>query len=75
MSPISSALSGLPSDPRVFPPAYEAMRPFFNRHTQWGMGGSQEHLAYRTLKDQFPELGPQERFLVVITARRLFQGV
>ena len=74
MSYIPPAVSGFAAGQRVFPPAYEALRPFFNRHTQWGTGGGQEHLAYRTLKDHFPELSPQESFLIVITARRLFQG-
>jgi hypothetical protein len=59
-----------------FPPAYEALRPFFDRRTQWGgvAGGGQEVLAYRTLKDHFPELSPQEIFVVIITARHLFRG-
>jgi hypothetical protein len=60
------------ADRRVFPPAYEAMRPFFDPATQWGNSG-QEHLAYRTLADHFPELNAQDRFLIVITAKRLFQ--
>jgi hypothetical protein len=59
----------------VYPPVYEALRPFFDRRTQWGnSGGGQEVLAYRTLKDHFPELSPQEIFLTVITARHLFRG-
>jgi hypothetical protein len=57
---------------QVFPPVYEALRPFFDRRTQWG-GCGQEVLAYRTLKDHFPELAPQEIFLTIITARQLFQ--
>lgn len=74
MSYNPSAESGHTLGQAVFPPEYEALRPFFNRHTQWGKGGGQEHLAYRTLKDHFPLLGPQEIFLIVITAKRLFQG-
>jgi hypothetical protein len=57
----------------VYPPAYEALRPFFDRRTQWG-SSAQVVLAYRTLKDHFPELSPQEVFLTVITARHLFLG-
>lgn len=63
----------IPVDRLVFPPAYEALRPFFDHRTQWGRSG-QEVLAYRTLKDHFPELSPQEVFLTVITARRLFSA-
>jgi hypothetical protein len=58
----------------VYPPPYEALRPFFDRRTQWGGSGGQEVLAYRTLKDHFPELSPQEIFLTIITARQLFRG-
>jgi hypothetical protein len=57
----------------VFPPRYEALRPFFDRRTQWGGRGGQEVLAYRTLKDHFPELSTQEIFLTIVTARQLFQ--
>ena len=57
----------------IFPPAYEALRPFFDRSTQWGNSG-QEHLALRNLSNHFPELSAQDRFLIVITAKRLFQG-
>jgi hypothetical protein len=57
----------------VFPATYEAMRPFFDPATRWGNSG-QEHLAFRTLADHFPELSAQDRFLIVITAKRLFQG-
>ena len=58
----------------VYPPRYEALRPFFDRRTQWGGSGGQEVLAYHTLKDHFPELSPQEIFLTIITARQLFQS-
>jgi hypothetical protein len=58
----------------VYPPPYEALRPFFDRRTQWGGRSGQEVLAYRTLKDHFPELSPQEIFLTIITARQLFSG-
>jgi hypothetical protein len=60
-------------DRRVFPPAYEAVRPFFDPATQWG-NNAQEHFAYRTLADHFPQFSAQERLLIVITAKRLFQG-
>jgi hypothetical protein len=55
----------------LFPAACEALRPFFESKSQWG-GQSHEHLAYRTLKEQFPQLDAQESFIVVATAKRLF---
>lgn len=59
--------------PLELPPAYEALRPFFDPATKWGNSG-QEHLALRTLSNHFPELSAQERFLIVITAKQLFRG-
>lgn len=60
-----------PEDRLIYPPAYEAIRPFFDPRTQWGHG-AQEHLAFHTLKDHFPELSSQEVFLIIVTAKRLF---
>ncbi len=70
--PTDAELRRLAQSQLVFPPPYEAIRPFFDQRTQWGHGGGQTHLAYRTLKDHFPELSTQEVFLIVVTARRLF---
>lgn len=55
----------------IFPAACEALRPFFDVDTQWE-GQSHEHLAYRTLKEHFPELSTQDVYIVVTTTRRLF---
>ena len=55
----------------IFPEACEALRPFFEQATRWE-GQTHEHLAYRTLKEQFPQFGAQESFIVVTTAKRLF---
>lgn len=74
-SPSLAGAARTPQNDRIpFPAAYEALRPFFDPHTQWGSGGAQGVLAYRTLKDHFPELSPQESFLIVATARRVFRG-
>jgi hypothetical protein len=71
-NPSHDVTSRLPIEDRlIYPPAYEAIRPFFNPKTQWGRSG-QEHLAYHTLKDHFPELSSQEAFLIIVTAKRLF---
>jgi hypothetical protein len=76
--PVSSTLPSTPlhqgpETDLVYPPEYEALRPFFDRHTQWG-STSQEVLAYHTLKDHFPELSAQEIFVVIVTARQLFRS-
>lgn len=57
----------------IFPAACEALRPFFDPATQWG-GQSHDHLAYRSLKELFPELSSQDMFIVVATSRRLYAG-
>ncbi len=54
----------------IFPAACEALRPFFDPGNQWA-GKSHEHLALRTLKEQFPQLDTHESFLVVTTVKRL----
>lgn len=55
----------------IFPDACEALRPFFDPATRWG-NHCHEHLAYRTLKEQFPELSGPESFVVVMAAKQLF---
>ena len=70
---LSAVSRPAPATAPLYPPAYEALRPFFDPGTQWGHS-CQEHLAYRSLSDQFPQLSAQERLLVVLTARRLFHG-
>ena len=54
----------------VFPAACEALRPFFDPANLWA-GQTHEHLALRTLKEQFPMLSAQDSFLVVATVKRL----
>jgi hypothetical protein len=55
----------------VFPAAFEALRPFFDPATRWS-GQTHEHMALRTLKEQFPELSAQDSFVMVATAKRLY---
>ena len=54
----------------VFPAACEALRPFFDPANQWA-GQNHEHLALRTLKEEFPTLSVQDAFIVVATVKRL----
>lgn len=55
----------------VYPRVFETLRPYFDSANQW-QGCSHEHFAYRTLKEQFPNLSAQECFVAVVTAKRLF---
>jgi hypothetical protein len=54
----------------IFPAACAALRPFFDPANEWA-GQTHEHLALRTLKEQFPSLSAQESFIVVATVKRL----
>lgn len=54
----------------VFPAACAALRPFFDPANHWA-GQTHEHLALRTLKEQFPTLTAQESFIVVSAVKRL----
>lgn len=54
----------------IFPAVCEALRPFFDPASRWA-GQSHEHLAYRTLKEQFPGLSAQDSFVAVATVKRL----
>jgi hypothetical protein len=55
----------------IFTEAYEVLLPFFDPANSWG-GQTHEHLAYRTLHEQFPSLSTQEVFTLVEAARRVF---
>lgn len=57
----------------IFPAACEALRPFFESTNRWE-GQTHEHLAYRALKEQFPELTAQQSMIVVATAKRVFSS-
>lgn len=54
----------------IFPAICEALKPFFDPASRWE-GQSHEHLAYRTLKEQFPGLTAQDCFIVLTTVKRL----
>jgi len=54
----------------IFPAACEALRPFFDINNQWS-GQSQDHLAYQTLKEHFPELTSQDALIIVNTVKRM----
>lgn len=49
---------------------FEVLRPYFDANQQWA-GQSQEHFAYRDLKERFPELSAQDCFIAVATAKRM----
>lgn len=55
----------------VFDEAIELIEPFFAPENQWG-SRSLDHLAYRTLRDRYPEMSYDEVHVLVVAARRVF---
>jgi hypothetical protein len=49
---------------------FEVLKPYFDTANQWA-GQSQEHFAYRAVKEQFPELSAQDCYIAVATAKRM----
>lgn len=57
----------------VFSEALDRIKPFFETGSAWG-AGAMPYWAYRTLRDQFPDLTNSEVRLIVETARRSSSG-
>jgi hypothetical protein len=55
---------------QLFVEAYEVIEPFFDPANQWG-GRDHEHLAYRALHERFPNLPPDQLFIIVAAAKRV----
>lgn len=58
----------------IFERAYDIVRPFFDASNSWTTGHGHESLAYRALREGFPELGPQQMAIIVTAAQRVFQS-
>lgn len=57
----------------VFHDAIERIRPFFDEGNSWGHG-TMDHLAYRALHENYPNLSPLEVHVLVTAAKRYFSG-
>ncbi|MBS1190129.1 MAG: hypothetical protein H6R10_1921 [Rhodocyclaceae bacterium] len=55
----------------LFDSAYAMIEPFFDPQAGWG-GRSLEHLAFRVLRDNFPQLSAEEVHAVVVAAHRIY---
>lgn len=53
-----------------FQMVFEVLKPYFDTSSQWA-GQSQEHFAYRAVKEHFPELSAQDCYIAVATAKRM----
>ncbi|NMF91142.1 hypothetical protein [Aromatoleum petrolei] len=68
-----SGLQERRSHPRVreiFIEACELIMPFFARENRWG-NSTLDHLAYRVLRDHYPELSFEEVHVLVVAAHRV----
>ncbi|MCB1888193.1 MAG: hypothetical protein KDH20_11355 [Rhodocyclaceae bacterium] len=64
------------SDPTLRARIDEALaivRPFFEAEAQWN-GHSLDHMAYRRLRDEMPDLSQAEVHVLVVVAARIFGG-
>lgn len=76
---MAKAISAVPAEERrqnrhlraLFDAAYAMIEPFFDPDQGWA-GHSLEHLAFRVLRDNFPELASEEVRTVVIAAHRVY---
>lgn len=55
----------------VFDTAYAMIEPFFDPEQGWS-GHSLEHLAFRVLRENFPDLASEDVRTVVIVAHRIY---
>lgn len=58
---------------QLFVEAYEVIEPFFDPANQWG-GHDHEHLAYRALHERFPAMPPDQLFIIITAAKRVFSS-
>ncbi|MCC4116463.1 hypothetical protein LLG90_13965 [Aromatoleum toluclasticum] len=54
----------------IFVEACELITPFFARENRWG-NSTLDHLAYRVLRDHYPELSFEEVHVLVVAAHRV----
>lgn len=55
----------------LFDSAYAMIEPFFDPAAGWG-GRSLEHLAFRVLRENFPQLSAEEVHAIVVAAHRVY---
>jgi len=53
--------------------ALAIVKPFFEAESQWG-GHSLDHMAYRRLREEMPELNQAEVHVLVVVASRIYGG-
>lgn len=56
---------------QLFDTAYPLVEPFLDPDNGWG-GHSLEHLAFRVLRENFPQLSAAEVHVLVVVAHRVY---
>lgn len=57
----------------IFEEALDIVEPFFAPENQWSNHGL-DHLAYRTLREHFPDMSFEEVRVLVVAAKRIFDA-
>lgn len=55
----------------IFEEAYELVAPFFAPENRWG-NSTLDHLAYRVVRDRYPELSYEEVHVLVVASKRVY---
>jgi hypothetical protein len=55
----------------IFEEAYELITPFFAKENRWG-NATLDHLAYRVVREQYPELSFEEVHILVVASKRAY---
>lgn len=55
----------------IFAEASALIAPFFAKENRWG-NSTLDHLAYRVMRDRYPELSFEEVHVLVIASRRVY---
>ncbi len=55
----------------IFDEAYELITPFFAKENRWG-NATLDHLAYRVVRENYPELSFEEVHVLVVASKRVY---
>ncbi|WP_332669854.1 hypothetical protein [Aromatoleum sp.] len=55
----------------IFAEASALIAPFFAKENRWG-NSTLDHLAYRVIRDRYPELSFEEVHVLVVASRRMY---
>lgn len=80
MTTVSSKSSAWEGDERrtntelrlIFEQAYVLIEPFLDPGSTWG-GHAMEHLALRTVRDNFPQLSAEQAHVLVVASGRVWR--